>query len=220
MRRRPKRSPSAAPLRMRTPKERMYASTIHSRLDSEPCRLRWMAGSVETTIKLSRTIMKSAAPVTARTAAARRGEWVMGSTLGTSGCRYKRGTYPGTNATPHRRREVAAGGAGRLPAGSSRRAAAGGRGPAGRRPPPYAGPAARGAGHARRRRHHLVHVARAGPRRAGVAGRAGGALTGAAPLSRRARAHDPPRTRRARAPAPGPEGDRLAGAAAPDRQLE
>src|SRR3954463_14660492 len=77
MRRRPKRSPSAAPLRMRTPKERMYASTIHSRLPSEPCRLRWLGGRGGATTRGSGGDIKSAAPVTARTAAARRGEVVM-----------------------------------------------------------------------------------------------------------------------------------------------
>src|SRR4051812_12379008 len=48
----------------------MYAFTTHSREESEACRLRPIDGSVERTIRLSRTTMNRAAPVIAITALA------------------------------------------------------------------------------------------------------------------------------------------------------
>src|SRR3954467_4295722 len=53
---------------MSTAKVRMYASSTHSSEPSEAPSERWIDGRVEATIRLSRTTMKSAAPVRAITA--------------------------------------------------------------------------------------------------------------------------------------------------------
>src|SRR3954452_13254038 len=53
---------------MSTAKARMYAFRTHSSEPSEAPSERWIDGSVDATIRLSRTTMKSAAPVIAVTA--------------------------------------------------------------------------------------------------------------------------------------------------------
>ena len=112
--------------------------------------------------------------------------------------RYKRRSYPGSRqhhpnvATTSRRPRSRSS---RTSCARAARRAARGRRAAQRRPAPHAGPAPRGGRPARRRRHHLVHVARAGPRRARVARRARGARARAAPDARRARPPDAARPR-------------------------
>ncbi len=58
MRRRPKRSPSAAPVRRNTAKVRVYAFTVHSSSSIEAPRSTRMTGSAVDTTRLSRTTMK------------------------------------------------------------------------------------------------------------------------------------------------------------------
>jgi hypothetical protein len=65
-RRRPKRSPSAAPVRSSTANVRVYALTVHSSCDSEACRLWRITGSAEVTTRLSSVTMKSATEVIAK----------------------------------------------------------------------------------------------------------------------------------------------------------
>ncbi len=65
MRRRPKRSPSAAPVRRSTAKVSVYALTVHSSCEidaSSSCRI---TGSAVVTTRLSRLTMKSATEVIA-----------------------------------------------------------------------------------------------------------------------------------------------------------
>ena len=87
-----------------------------------------------------------------------------------------------------------------------------------RRTPPHARPAPRGGRAARRRRRHLVHVARAGPRRAGIARCARGSLTSAAADTGRAHPLDSARPRRRGAAVQAPGGARLPHDPAPDRE--
>ena len=58
MRRRPKRSPSAAPVRRNTAKVRVYAFTVHSSSSIEAPRSTRITGSAVDTTRLSRTTMK------------------------------------------------------------------------------------------------------------------------------------------------------------------
>ena len=58
MRRRPKRSPSAAPVRRKTAKVRVYAFTVHSSSSIEAPRSTRITGSAVDTTRLSRTTMK------------------------------------------------------------------------------------------------------------------------------------------------------------------
>ena len=62
-RRRPKRSPSAAPVRSSTAKVRVYALTVHSRLSSDACRSLRMTGIAVVTTRLSSVTMTSATDV-------------------------------------------------------------------------------------------------------------------------------------------------------------
>ena len=57
MRLRPKRSPSAAPVRSRTAKESTNPLTVHSSVWIEAPRSRWMLGRATVTTRLSRTHM-------------------------------------------------------------------------------------------------------------------------------------------------------------------
>jgi hypothetical protein len=61
IRRRPKRSPSAAPVSRSTAKVSVYALTVHSRLWSEAFRSWRITGSAVDTTRLSRVTMKTAA---------------------------------------------------------------------------------------------------------------------------------------------------------------
>ncbi len=65
MRRRPKRSPSAAPVRSSTAKVSVYALTVHSSCESDACRSRRITGSAVVTTRLSSVTMKSATEVIA-----------------------------------------------------------------------------------------------------------------------------------------------------------
>ena len=60
MRLRPKMSPSRPPVTSSTAKLSVYALTVHSRLESDAWRLRWMDGSATFTTVLSSMIMNSA----------------------------------------------------------------------------------------------------------------------------------------------------------------
>src|SRR3954470_23495962 len=66
IRRRPKRSPSAAPVSRRTAKVRVYALTVHSRLSTVACRSSRITGSAVVTTRLSSVAMKTAAEVIAK----------------------------------------------------------------------------------------------------------------------------------------------------------
>ena len=66
MRRRPKRSPSAAPESSRTANESVYALTVHSRSCTPPPRLARIDGSAVVTTRLSSTTMKSATETIAK----------------------------------------------------------------------------------------------------------------------------------------------------------
>jgi hypothetical protein len=65
MRRRPKRSPRAAPVRRKTAKLRVYAFTVHSRSSIEAPRSMRITGSAVVTTRLSSVAMKSATEVIA-----------------------------------------------------------------------------------------------------------------------------------------------------------
>ena len=65
MRRRPNRSPSAAPVSSSTAKVSVYALTVHSSCESDACRSRRITGSAVVTTRLSRVTMKSATEVMA-----------------------------------------------------------------------------------------------------------------------------------------------------------
>ena len=65
MRRRPKRSPSAAPVRRSTAKVSVYAFTVHSRPESPELRSSRITGSAVVTTRLSSVTMKSASDVIA-----------------------------------------------------------------------------------------------------------------------------------------------------------
>ena len=62
-RRRPKRSPSAAPVRSSTAKVSVYAFTVHSSCEIVAWRSRRITGSAVVTTRLSRLTMKSASDV-------------------------------------------------------------------------------------------------------------------------------------------------------------
>ena len=64
-RRRPKRSPSAAPVRSSTAKVSVYAFTVHSSCEIVAWRSRRITGSAVVTTRLSRLTMKSASEVIA-----------------------------------------------------------------------------------------------------------------------------------------------------------
>ena len=63
MRRRPKRSPRAAPVRRKTAKLRVYALTVHSRSSIEAPRSPRITGREVVTTRLSRVAMKRATDV-------------------------------------------------------------------------------------------------------------------------------------------------------------
>jgi len=65
IRRRPRRSPSAAPVSSRTANVSVYAFTVHSSCVSEACRFRRITGSAVVTTRLSSVTMKSATEVIA-----------------------------------------------------------------------------------------------------------------------------------------------------------
>ena len=65
MRRRPKRSPSAAPVKSRTAKVSVYALTVHSRLSIDACRSLRITGNAVVTTRLSSVAMKTATEVIA-----------------------------------------------------------------------------------------------------------------------------------------------------------
>ena len=65
MRRRPKRSPSAAPVKSRTANVSVYALTVHSRPLRPECRSTRITGSAVVTTRLSSVTMKSATEVIA-----------------------------------------------------------------------------------------------------------------------------------------------------------
>ena len=65
IRRRPSRSPSAAPVRSSTAKVSVYALTVHSSCDSDACRSLRITGSAVVTTRLSSVTMKSASEVIA-----------------------------------------------------------------------------------------------------------------------------------------------------------
>ena len=73
IRRRPNRSPSAAPVRSRTAKDSVYAFTVHSRSSIDAPRSARMLGRAVVTTRLSSVTMKSAAETMARVQAA---EWL------------------------------------------------------------------------------------------------------------------------------------------------
>jgi hypothetical protein len=76
MRRRPKRSPSAAPVRRNTAKASVYAFTVHSSASSEAPRSSRMLVSAFVTTRLSRLTMKIAIEEIARVQRGRRrGTW-------------------------------------------------------------------------------------------------------------------------------------------------
>ncbi len=64
-RRRPKRSPSAAPVMSSTAKVSVYALTVHSRPERPACRSRRMTGIAVVTTRLSSVTMKRASEVIA-----------------------------------------------------------------------------------------------------------------------------------------------------------
>ncbi len=66
IRRRPKRSPSAAPVRRKTAKVRVYALTVHSRLSIVAPRSSRITGSAVVTTRLSSVAMKTATEVIAK----------------------------------------------------------------------------------------------------------------------------------------------------------
>ena len=63
IRRRPKRSPSAAPVSSSTANVSVYAFTVHSRLERDACRSLRMTGIAVVTTRLSSVTMKSAVEV-------------------------------------------------------------------------------------------------------------------------------------------------------------
>ncbi len=63
MRRRPNRSPSAAPVSRSTANVSVYAFTVHSSCEIVACRSRRITGSAVETTRLSRLTMKSATEV-------------------------------------------------------------------------------------------------------------------------------------------------------------
>ena len=65
IRRRPKRSPSAAPVRRNTANVSVYALTVHSRSSSDASRSVRITGSAVVTTRLSSETMKSATEVIA-----------------------------------------------------------------------------------------------------------------------------------------------------------
>ena len=65
MRLRPKRSPSAAPVKRNTAKVSVYAFTVHSRPESPELRSSRITGSAVVTTRLSSVTMKSASDVIA-----------------------------------------------------------------------------------------------------------------------------------------------------------
>jgi hypothetical protein len=65
MRRRPNRSPSAAPVRSSTAKVSVYALTVHSSCEMEAWSSRRITGSAVVTTRLSSETMKSASEVIA-----------------------------------------------------------------------------------------------------------------------------------------------------------
>ena len=65
MRRRPNRSPSAAPVSSSTAKVSVYALTVHSSCEIVACRSRRITGSAVVTTRLSSETMKSASEVIA-----------------------------------------------------------------------------------------------------------------------------------------------------------
>ncbi len=66
MRRRPKRSPSAAPVSSSTAKVSVYALTVHSSCEMDAFRSWRITGRAVVTTRLSRLTMKSATEVMAR----------------------------------------------------------------------------------------------------------------------------------------------------------
>ena len=64
-RRRPKRSPSAAPVSSSTAKVSVYALTVHSSCEMDACRSRRITGIAVVTTRLSSVTMKSAIEVIA-----------------------------------------------------------------------------------------------------------------------------------------------------------
>ena len=60
MRLRPKRSPSAAPVRRRTANVSVYAFTVHSRPEIDASSSSWITGRAVTTTRLSSAVMNSA----------------------------------------------------------------------------------------------------------------------------------------------------------------
>jgi hypothetical protein len=65
IRRRPKRSPSAAPVSSRHANARLYALTVHSRLDKLACKLTRSTGREVVTTSVSSAVMNT--PTEART---------------------------------------------------------------------------------------------------------------------------------------------------------
>src|SRR4051812_35561938 len=72
IRRRPKRSPRAAPVRSSTANDSVYALTVHSSDSIEAPRLLRIDGSAVETTRLSRVVMNSAIETIARVQRARR----------------------------------------------------------------------------------------------------------------------------------------------------
>src|SRR6266536_3494128 len=66
IRRRPKRSPRAAPVKSKTANVSVYALTVHSRLARVACRSLRITGSAVVTTRLSRVAMKTATEVIAK----------------------------------------------------------------------------------------------------------------------------------------------------------
>ena len=66
IRRLPKRSPSAAPVRSSTANVSVYALTVHSRLSTVACRSSRITGSAVVTTRLSRVAMNTATEVIAK----------------------------------------------------------------------------------------------------------------------------------------------------------
>jgi len=66
IRRRPNRSPSAAPVRSSTANVSVYALTVHSRLWIVACRSSRITGSAVVTTRLSRVAMNTATEVIAK----------------------------------------------------------------------------------------------------------------------------------------------------------
>jgi hypothetical protein len=65
MRRRPNRSPSAAPVRRSTANVSVYALTVHSRFSIDALRSSRITGSAVVTTRLSRVTMKTPTEVIA-----------------------------------------------------------------------------------------------------------------------------------------------------------